>query len=353
MISQHWWNPLQKGWLEVLSPHCCSKQDYSPHWMGTAGALSHCVWAPSRGSGFTSSPDSLSQSALACSWDLPVTTCCGQYASWYEMEVNEQGELEQSTTFSSRRCTPRCSRRSKGQRKQSSKSLLPAHLTCDVTAVIHCSLHVFLGLITAFTLPLCKSCPAPLSGWLEVQPWCLWHLHTCQAAAFDIQSGSQGQVGFKMLQIINIMGTGKLKLPLRERRKELKLSHLGKHLLCAPAASEGEQPGKRALPGVVQHWLGPPALPAPTGGKSINITASPPDGESDRTSTLAWGAGPFSKLATLVSSPAHQHKLHHPHLTSIRWAMNLASVQLCPGRQQPCHLCLSIRDFQITLQHLP
>lgn len=96
--------------------------------------------------------------------------------------------------------------------------------------------------------------------------------------------------------MINIVLTGKLKLPQRERRKAFKLSHLGKHLLCAPAASEGEQPGKRALAGVVQHRLGLPALLAPMGGKSINITASPPDGKSDRTSTSAWGAGPFNRF---------------------------------------------------------
>lgn len=53
--------------------------------------------------------------------------------------------------------------------------------------------------------------------------------------------------------MINTVGTGKLKLPRRGRRKAFNLSHLGKHLLCASPSSEGEQPGKMALGRVVQQ----------------------------------------------------------------------------------------------------
>lgn len=51
-------------------------------WMGSAEAFSHHVWAHCRGWALVSSLDSLSQSALVCLWDLPVTARCGRCASW-------------------------------------------------------------------------------------------------------------------------------------------------------------------------------------------------------------------------------------------------------------------------------
>lgn len=43
------------------------------------------------------------------------------------------------------------------------------HLTCDVTAVIHCSPHIFLGLITAFSrLPApVRELPSSMTGVAE------------------------------------------------------------------------------------------------------------------------------------------------------------------------------------------
>lgn len=67
MTSQRHWNTVRLGWLEVPSLCCCWKQDHRQRGMGTAEALSHHVWAASRGWGFLSSLDSLSHSALACS----------------------------------------------------------------------------------------------------------------------------------------------------------------------------------------------------------------------------------------------------------------------------------------------
>lgn len=57
------------------------------------------------------------------------------------------------------------------------------------------------------------------------------------------------------------MGTGKLKVPLRERKQALNHSYLGKHLLCVALYSEGAI----AEAGVVkqQHRLGLPVLPVP------------------------------------------------------------------------------------------
>lgn len=93
----------------------------------------------------------------------------------------------------------------KEQRSEEAIRLTPGcqpHLTCDVTAVIHCSLHIFLGLITALGLPpapvqeppgsttgvAAGATPVPLTS--PVLP------HSCVRPP---QSGSQGQVGFRML----------------------------------------------------------------------------------------------------------------------------------------------------------
>lgn len=65
--------------------------------------------------------------------------------------------------------------------------------------------------------------------------------------------------------MINVVGTGKLKLLFRERRRALNHSYLGKHLLCAALSSEGTI----AEASVVQQRLRLrlPALPVPREAK--------------------------------------------------------------------------------------
>lgn len=98
-----------------------------------------------------------------------------------------------------------------------------------------------------------------------------------------------------MLYTIDIVGLEKLKLVLRERRKSLNLSHLGKHLPCAAPPSEST--AALEVWSSRQHRLGLPALPAPTGDEDINITASlSSHGESGRTPTLAWDPDPSGRF---------------------------------------------------------
>lgn len=67
----------------------------------------------------------------------------------------------------------------------------------------------------------------------------------------------------KVLYVIDIVGLEKLNLVLRERRKSLNVSQLGKHLPCAAPPSESTT--ALEVWSSRQHRLGLPALPAPMG----------------------------------------------------------------------------------------
>lgn len=85
--------------LEIPNPRCSSKQDYSRYWMGTAEALSHCVWPSSRSWSAMSSLNGLFHYALACLWDLQVAICSGQHTSWTKggsMRCRQMNEEKQT-----------------------------------------------------------------------------------------------------------------------------------------------------------------------------------------------------------------------------------------------------------------
>lgn len=93
-----------------------------------------------------------------------TSACSGQYGqlqkhSWGKARVNGRGETESSATFSSERCTQGCSRRSKGEEEAIKPVLAASPARRAMLQLIHCFLHLILGL-PSLVLP--SACTLPV-----------------------------------------------------------------------------------------------------------------------------------------------------------------------------------------------
>lgn len=150
--------------------------------------------------------------------------------------------------------------------------------------------------------------------------------------------------------MINTVNTGKLKLPLRERREALNHPYLGKHLLCVALYNS------RGWCGRQQHRLGLPALPVlveakPSAQKPALLLPASQAG-------LQPGVQPVCQVWSVsqhINISCISLLLHEPHgpWGAVGEKPDAVSLSRCAGRQQPCHLHLSLlSDFEMALQHL-
>lgn len=156
--GKHIWTPadLPKWQCQALTSSSAGKSCFFP---------GCCCWQPptpdGHGGGFTSPcvgtlqelvfPELTRQLLPVSASPHETSACSGQYGqlqkhSWDKAQVNGRGETESSATFSSERCTQGCSRRSKGEEEAIKPVLAASPAHCVMLQLIHCFLHLMLGL---------------------------------------------------------------------------------------------------------------------------------------------------------------------------------------------------------------